>query len=85
MHSYPYHSKGTFKLNIVEKLQTVIILIAVGTGLLLGQLSLVEQHAEMFIIPFLLLMLYGLFLTIPNNRVEKCIQKYNIFEYEYCP
>lgn len=74
MHSYPYHSKGTFKLNIVEKLQTVIILIAVGTGLLLGQLSLVEQHAEMFIIPFLLLMLYGLFLTIPLTGLKNAFK-----------
>ncbi|MBB6451375.1 ACR3 family arsenite efflux pump ArsB [Geomicrobium halophilum] len=52
-------------MNILEKFQTVIILIAVGAGLLLGQFTLFEQNAEFFIIPFLLLMLYGLFLAIP--------------------
>lgn len=57
-------------MGILDKLQTIIILIAVGLGLLLGQVNIIEQHAESFVIPFLLLMLYGLFLTIPLQQLK---------------
>ncbi|QQK79193.1 arsenic resistance protein [Salicibibacter cibi] len=52
-------------MNVLEKFQTLVILIAVGVGLLLGQFIFFEQNAALFIIPFLLIMLYGLFLAIP--------------------
>jgi len=58
-------------LGTLDKLQTFIILIAVGLGLLLGQVDPIEQHAETLITPFLLLMLYGLFLTIPLQQLKK--------------
>lgn len=58
-------------MGIIEKFQTVIILSAVGLGLLLGQVPIIGQHAESLVIPFLLLMLYGLFLTIPLNELKK--------------
>jgi len=58
-------------MGILDKLQTVIILFAVGLGLLLGQVNIVEQYAENLITPFLLLMLYGLFLTIPLQQLKK--------------
>ncbi|GAA0359003.1 arsenic resistance protein [Bacillus horti] len=58
-------------MNIIERFQTVIILIAIGIGLLLGQITLFEQHAEVLIIPFLLFMLYGLFLTVPLAGLRK--------------
>lgn len=57
-------------MNILEKFQTLIILSGVGMGLLLGQLPVVEQNAGAFIIPFILLMLYGLFLTIPIQNLK---------------
>lgn len=57
-------------MNFLEKFQTVIILLAVGVGLLLGQFTFFEQNAESLIIPFLLLMLYGLFLTIPLQNLK---------------
>lgn len=62
-------------MSFIEKSQTVIILVAVGIGLLLGQFSFIEQHAESFIMPFLLFMLYGLFLTIPLKGVKKAFKK----------
>ncbi|WP_068672962.1 arsenic resistance protein [Oceanobacillus sp. Castelsardo] len=58
-------------MGILDKLQTVIILFAVGLGLLLGQINIIEQYAENFITPFLLLMLYGLFLTIPLQQLKR--------------
>ncbi|MED4164492.1 arsenic resistance protein [Halalkalibacterium halodurans] len=62
-------------MNIMERLQTVIILFAVGFGLLLGQFSFIEQYAETFILPFLLLMLYGLFLIIPLKGLKEAFKK----------
>ncbi|MCM3441317.1 bile acid:sodium symporter (plasmid) [Metabacillus halosaccharovorans] len=61
-------------MNLIEKFQSVIILIAVGLGLLLGQFAFLERHAESFIIPFLLFMLYGLFLTIPIKGLKNAFK-----------
>ncbi|MEI3597428.1 MULTISPECIES: arsenic resistance protein [Bacillaceae] len=58
-------------MGLLEKLQTLIILSAVVLGLLLGKVNLIEQHAESFVIPFLFLMLYGLFLKIPLQQLKK--------------
>ncbi|MBY7141801.1 arsenic resistance protein [Virgibacillus sp. NKC19-3] len=57
-------------MNFIEKFQSIVILIAVGVGLFLGQFSIFEKNAETFILPFLLLMLYGLFLTIPLQNLK---------------
>ena len=62
-------------MTIIEKSQTFFILAAVGLGLFLGQFSFIKQHAEVFIMPFLLLMLYGLFLTIPLKGLKQAFQK----------
>ncbi|AXF57669.1 arsenic resistance protein [Salicibibacter kimchii] len=61
-------------MNVLEKFQTVIILTAVGLGLLLGQFTFFEQNAAFFIIPFLLLMLYGLFLAIPLKDFKEAFK-----------
>lgn len=58
-------------MGVLDKLQTIIILVAVVFGLLLGQVNLIEQYAETFVVPFLFLMLYGLFLTIPLQQLKK--------------
>lgn len=57
-------------MSILEKSQTLVILMAVVFGLLLGQINVVESYAGGFIIPFLLLMLYGLFLSIPLKNIK---------------
>ncbi|GAB3047888.1 hypothetical protein GCM10027286_08240 [Virgibacillus ainsalahensis] len=44
-------------MGTLDKLETFIILFAVGLGLLLGQTDIIEQYAETLIIPFLFLML----------------------------
>lgn len=66
-------------MNVFEKFQTVIILSAVGIGLLLGQVAFFETHAESFIVPFLLLMLYGLFLTIPLQHLRDAFKNRKFF------
>jgi|SRR5690625_2275404 len=58
-------------MGLLDKLQTVIILVPVGVGLLLGQVNFIEQHAKFLVVPFLFLMLYGLFLTIPLQLLKK--------------
>ncbi|SGX56658.1 efflux pump [Staphylococcus argenteus] len=62
--------RGAF-IGILEKFQTLIILLAVGSGILLGQIGVIERYAETLVVPFLFLMLYGLFLTITLHQLKK--------------
>ncbi|MFS0728331.1 arsenic resistance protein [Paenibacillus sp. 1P07SE] len=57
-------------MSLLEKYQTFLILLAVGLGLLLGQLPFIGHHAENLIIPCLVFMLYGLFLNIPLHQFK---------------
>lgn len=57
-------------MDTLEKQQTLIILAAVLIGLGLGQIPLISTYSESLIIPFLLVMLYGLFLTIPLDQLK---------------
>jgi arsenite transporter len=61
-------------MGLIEKLQTLIIMGAVAIGLLLGQLPVVAEYADYGIVPFLLLMLYGLFLTIPLQQLREAFK-----------
>ncbi|QQK75578.1 arsenic resistance protein [Salicibibacter cibarius] len=61
-------------MGTLEKLQTFIILIAVGLGLSLGQIPIAEQYAALFVTPFLLLMLYGIFLGIPLHQIKSAFR-----------
>ena len=54
----------------VNKYQTVVILFAVALGLILGNLPFLERYASSFIVPLLMLMLYGLFLSININELK---------------
>lgn len=57
-----------------EKYQTLIILLAVGAGLLLGQIELVKIYAEYMIVPALAAMLYGLFLSVPIKDLKRAFK-----------
>lgn len=56
-------------MNSLEKYQPAVILLAVCIGLLIGGVDAIQSSAAYFIIPFLMLMLYGLFLLMPLKRV----------------
>lgn len=56
-------------MRIVEKLQTLIIIAAVGIGLSVGQIPAALHYAQWIILPSLLMMMYGLFLTIPLKQL----------------
>lgn len=51
-------------MSAIERYQTLFILAAVIVGLLLGQYYLIAEKAVLFIVPFLMVMLYGVFLQI---------------------
>jgi arsenite transporter len=62
-------------MGLLEKLQSLIILAAVFLGLALGGVGSIAQHSGQFILPFLFLMLTGVFLHMPLERLT------NIFQY----
>lgn len=66
-------------MGILDKLQTFIILIAVGLGLLVGQVEMIEKYAKNLVTPFLLAMLYGLFLTVPLQQFKKAFSNLKFF------
>lgn len=51
-------------MNSINKFQSLIIGLAVMLGLLIGQSDYLTSYAEYFIVPFLMIMLFGLFLNI---------------------
>ncbi|MBU5349845.1 arsenic resistance protein [Paenibacillus lautus] len=61
-------------MGLIEKFQTLIIMGAVAIGLAVGQLQFAAEYAEYTIVPFLLLMLYGLFLTIPLRQLREAFK-----------
>ncbi|MGJ3236041.1 arsenic resistance protein [Marivirga sp.] len=58
----------------LEKFQTLIILLAVCLGLLLGQFEQIKVKADEVIVPALAAMLYGIFLSIPMRDLTKAFK-----------
>ncbi|MFX3625409.1 MAG: arsenic resistance protein [Ectobacillus sp.] len=56
-------------MNLIEKLYTFIIFLAVIIGLSIGQVELIRANAESFIVPILVAMLYITFLQIPIEEI----------------
>ncbi|ADF54347.1 MULTISPECIES: sodium/bile acid symporter family protein [Flavobacteriaceae] len=54
----------------INKYQTGVILLAVVLGLLLGNLAILERYASSFIVLLLMVMLYGLFLSINIGELK---------------
>gem|GEM_PF-996120 len=58
-------------MSLFEKFHTLIILFAVILGIVLGHIPIIEGNADKLIVPFLLLMLFGLFfLSIPIRDLK---------------
>ncbi|WP_282142539.1 arsenic resistance protein [Cytobacillus oceanisediminis] len=57
-------------MNLIEKLYTVIIFLAVIFGISIGQAELIRANAESFIVPLLVAMLYITFLQIPIEDIK---------------
>ncbi|RBP86857.1 ACR3 family arsenite efflux pump ArsB [Cytobacillus firmus] len=57
-------------MNLIEKLYTLIIFLAVVIGISIGQAELIRANAESFIMPLLAAMLYITFLQIPIEDIK---------------
>ena len=69
-------------LNFFEKFQWIFVIIAMLLGLAIGQVSNVAETAQQLIVPFLVVMLFGVFLQTPieslragfkNSKVVKIV------------
>jgi ACR3 family arsenite efflux pump ArsB len=58
-------------MNLLEKFQSLIIFIAIILGLILGQIAIISKGTIYLITPFLFLMLFGIFITIPLKDFKK--------------
>ncbi|OEF96353.1 arsenic resistance protein [Desulfuribacillus alkaliarsenatis] len=58
-------------MSFIEKYQTLIILLAVVVGLLLGQLEVITYFSQHLIVPALFLLFYGMFLSISLSDVRQ--------------
>mgnify|MGYP002655655318 CR=1 FL=1 len=57
-------------MNLIEKLYTLIIFLAVIIGISIGQAELIRANAESIIVPLLVAMLYITFLQIPIRDIK---------------
>lgn len=64
-------------MSLLEKLYSFIIFLAVIIGIGFGQFDIVRDHAESFIVPFLMAMLYIAFLQIPINEVKASFRNFS--------
>ena len=57
-------------MDLVEKIEPIIIFLAIILGLLFSNVGIIAQNTGNLITPFLCLMLFGLFLEIPLNELK---------------
>jgi len=65
-------------LKWTEKLQSLLVIIAIFIGLTLGQITWFSKNVVYLIVPALMVMLYGVFLNIPLNRLGNALQNYKV-------
>lgn len=58
-------------MNKLENFQTPVLFIAIIAGLLLGNISFAEKYAENLVMPFLFIMLFGVFINTPVQDFKK--------------
>lgn len=57
-------------MDLVEKIEPIIIFFAIILGLLFSNVGIIAQNTGNLITPFLCMMLFGLFLEIPLNELK---------------
>jgi ACR3 family arsenite efflux pump ArsB len=60
----------------IEKYQSFFILGSVVIGLIIGQSTTVQNYAALFIVPFLMVMLYGIFLQVPLSQLKNSFRNW---------
>lgn len=61
-------------MNFFEKHQWFFMLVAIVVGLSIGQIDTVANAASVFIMPFLIVMLFGVFLQVPHKNIKKYVR-----------
>lgn len=61
-------------MSLSDKLQSLFILLSVALGLGLGQIPWLAEHAHVLIVPFLMLMLVGVFLHVPLRALGEALR-----------
>lgn len=62
-------------MNLFERYQSLIIVTAVLIGLMIGGIPVIQMYAGAFIVPFLMIMLYGLFIMMPFDSIVLSFRK----------
>jgi ACR3 family arsenite efflux pump ArsB len=65
-------------MRLIEKFESVLVLLAIAVGLALGQLPWIAEHAARLIVPCLMLMLCGVFLHIPLADVRAAWRDFRV-------
>ncbi|HYW20784.1 MAG TPA: bile acid:sodium symporter [Nodularia sp. (in: cyanobacteria)] len=65
-------------MKLIEKFQSLLVTAAIFMGLGLGQINWFSENAVHLIVPSLMVMLYGVFLNIPVNRLGNAFQNYKV-------
>ncbi|WP_233084678.1 arsenic resistance protein [Methanococcoides orientis] len=63
-------------MSSIEKYQSVFILTSVVSGLILGHIPIIQKYAGFFIVPFLMVMLYGIFLQVPLHQLKNSFKNW---------
>lgn len=63
-------------MTLFERFQSLFILAAVALGLFLGQFHQVTVNAALFITPFLMIMLFGVFIQIPLHYLGRALKDF---------
>ncbi|MDW7732571.1 MAG: arsenic resistance protein [Methanolobus sp.] len=63
-------------MGAIEKYQSFFILGSVVVGLILGQSTTIQNYAALFIVPFLMVMLYGIFLQVPLSQLKNSFKNW---------
>ncbi|WP_278586374.1 arsenic resistance protein [Fischerella thermalis] len=65
-------------LKWTEKFQSLLVIAAIFIGLALGQIPWFSKNTIYLIVPALIVMLYGVFLNTPLNRLGNALQNYKV-------
>lgn len=75
----PHHLEKGITMQTLEKYQPFIIMAAVFIGLMIGGIPVIQMYAGIFIIPFLMAMLFGLFMMMPFGSIVLSFKKVRFF------
>lgn len=70
------YTMGVIYMDNINKFQSIIILFMVFIGIILGQVTLIQQYSEYIIMPALIIMLFLVFIQIPLKDITKSFRNF---------